>query len=63
MCTGLTGVITELVDDDGIPAALADTADGRHVLVSLLACPDARAGQAVLIHSGYVLSILEECAS
>jgi hydrogenase maturation factor len=58
VCTGLTGVIITLADDDGVPAALVDTSDGRPLLVSLLTCPDARAGQTVLIHSGYVLAVL-----
>jgi len=63
VCTGLTGVITSLADDDGVPAALVDTGDGLLLHVSLLACPQADTGQTVLIHSGYVLSILEESPS
>ena len=60
MCLGMTGVITEIADDDGVPIALVNT-----VLVNtgpraplracLLTCPDAAVGDTVLIHAGYVL--------
>lgn len=65
MCLGTTGVITALRDDDGVPMALVDTtADAADADVSggvipacLLTCQEARVGDSVLVHSGYVLRI------
>ena len=62
MCTGITGVITEVEDDDGIGVAWVDTGESR-LTASLLTCPEARAGETVLVHSGFVLKILQEESS
>lgn len=58
MCMGITGVITAIVDDDGIPLASVADEDGRLRSACLLTCPDAIVGDTVAIHSGYVLRIL-----
>jgi hydrogenase maturation factor len=59
MCLGTTGMVTALRDDDGVPMALVDTGAGLDVPACLLTCPHAAVGDAVLIHSGYVLRVLE----
>ena len=53
-------MITEIRDDDGIPMALVDAGSPARVSACLLTCPDAGVGQTVLIHSGYVLEVLQE---
>lgn len=63
MCLGTVGVVTGIRDEDGVP--MADIAAGRAeaggiVSACLLTCPAAAVGQTVLIHSGYVLQILDE---
>jgi len=62
MCLGITGVITEVRDDDGVPMAVVDTDSAVTVIACLLTYPEARAGMTVLVHSGYVLQILDESA-
>ncbi len=57
MCTGTTGVITSLRDDDGVLMALVDTGTGQVVPACLLTCPEALVGDTVLIHCGYVLQV------
>jgi hydrogenase maturation factor len=59
MCMGMTGVVAEISDDDGIPMALIDTGPAGVVQACLITCPDARIGDTVLVHSGYVLQILD----
>jgi hydrogenase maturation factor len=59
MCLGTIGLITRVRDDDGIPMALV-AADPGTVSACLLTCPEAAVGDTVLVHSGYVLQILEE---
>jgi hydrogenase maturation factor len=56
---GMTGVIASISDDDGIPMALVDTGPGGVVQACLITCPDARVGDTVIAHSGYVLQILD----
>ncbi len=68
MCLGTVGVVTGIRDEDGVP--MADIAAGPAeagpaeaggiVSACLLTCPAAAVGQTVLIHSGYVLQILDE---
>lgn len=61
MCTGITGVIIEVRDDDGMPSAvLRSDETGAMLTASLITCPEAGAGHTVLVHSGYVLKILRE---
>ena len=61
MCTGITGVIIEVRDDDGMPTAvLRSDETGAVLTASLLTCPEAGAGQTVLVHSGYVLKVWRE---
>ncbi len=66
MCLGITGVVTAITGDEGVPMALIDTpgtARARAVMTAcLLTCPQARVGDTVLIHSGYVLRILDATA-
>jgi hydrogenase maturation factor len=59
MCMGMTGVVAGISDDDGIPMALVDTGPAGVVHACLITCPDARAGDTVIVHSGYVLRILD----
>lgn len=59
MCLGTVGVITAVRDDRGVPMALVDTGPAGTVAACLLTCPEAGAGATVLVHSGYVLQILE----
>jgi len=59
MCLGTAGVVTSLRDDDGVPMALVDTGTGQVVPACLLTCPEALAGDTVLIHCGYVLRVLD----
>jgi hydrogenase maturation factor len=59
MCLGTVGVITAVHDEDGVPMALVATGDGQPVSACLLTCPEARPGAEVLVHSGYVLRILD----
>lgn len=58
MCLGTIGVVTEIRDDDGIPMALV-AADPASLSACLLTCPEAAIGDTVLVHSGYVLEILD----
>ncbi len=60
MCLGTTGVITAIHDEDGLPMALVATGAGERLSACLLTCPEARPGAAVLVHSGYVLRILDD---
>lgn len=60
MCLGTIGVITAIHDEDGVPIALVATEPGEKLSACLLTCPEARPGAAVLVHSGYVLQILDE---
>jgi hydrogenase maturation factor len=59
MCTGMTGVVTRITDDDGIAMALVDTGPTGVVQACLITRPDARVGDTVIVHSGYVLQILD----
>ncbi len=60
MCLGKIGVITDVRDDDGVPMALVKTGPASTVSACLLTCPEAATGETVLVHSGYVLKVLEE---
>jgi len=59
MCIGMTGLVTGISDDDGIPMALVDTGPAGVMQACLITCPDARVGYTVIVHSGYVLKILD----
>jgi hydrogenase maturation factor len=59
VCLGTAGVIIAVRDEGGLPMALIGTADGT-VSACLLTCPEAGAGQTVLVHCGYVLQILDD---
>jgi hydrogenase maturation factor len=59
MCLGTIGVITEVCDSDGVPMAMVDAGSAITVNACLLTCPEAAVGQTVLVHSGYVLEILD----
>jgi len=60
MCLGTTGVITEIRDEQGVPMARIDTGASGTVTACLLTCPEAGPGSTVLVHSGYVLQILDD---
>jgi hydrogenase maturation factor len=59
MCQGTIGVVTEIRDDDGIPMALVGAGQAAAVHACLLTCPEAAVGDTVLVHSGYVLQVLD----
>lgn len=59
MCLGTTGVVTRIHDDDGVPMALIDTQTAGVIPACLLTCAEAVVGDTVLVHSGYVLQIVE----
>jgi len=65
MCLGIVGMITEIREDEGIPMALVAArppgpqGDAATLAACLLTCPEARVGQMVLVHSGYVLQTLD----
>ena len=59
MCLGTIGVVTRIADDDGIPMALVRPEAAGAVHACLLTCPEAAVGDTVLVHSGYVLQILD----
>lgn len=59
VCLGTVGVITAVRDEDGVPMALVEAAQGT-VSACLLTCPDASVGRTVLVHCGYVLQILND---
>jgi hydrogenase maturation factor len=59
MCLGTVGVIIAIRDDDGVRMALVDTGATGPVSACLLTCPEASTGSKVLVHSGYVLQILD----
>jgi hydrogenase maturation factor len=59
MCLGTTGVIASVRDDDGVPMALVAASAGQLIHACLLTCPHALAGDTVLVHSGYVLQVVD----
>ncbi len=59
MCLAASGVVTAVRDDDGVPMALVDAGPGAALTACLLTCPQARVGDTVLVHSGYVLRIID----
>lgn len=63
MCLGITGVIAEIGDDDGVLVALVDTGAGPAARAYLLTCPDAAVGDTVVVHAGYVLRRLAQPAA
>ena len=58
MCLGLIGVVTRRFDEAGVPMAEVDTGDGPRE-ACLLYCPDARIGDDVLLHMGFVMEVLD----
>jgi hydrogenase maturation factor len=57
MCLGAIGVVTKVLEDDGVPVALVDT--GASVETAcLLTCPEAGVGADVIVHFGFVVEIL-----
>lgn len=60
MCLGATGTVTVTRDDDGVPMARVDAGPAGELEACLLTCPEAKPGDIVLVHSGYVLQILDE---
>ena len=59
MCLGTVGVITAVRDQDGVPMALVDAAQGT-LSACLITCQEAGVGQTVLVHCGYVLQLLDD---
>jgi len=65
MCLGTIGVVSQVRDDDGVPMALVAAGPpsaAATLSACLLTCPDAAVGDTVLVHSGYVLKILDDPA-
>ncbi len=63
MCLGKVGVITEVWDEGGVPMANIETASTTTEPVCLLAHPDLGEGARVLVHSGFVVQVLEPDAA
>lgn len=59
MCLGMTGVVTRIRDDDGVPMAIIDAGTAGVIHACLLTCAEAAVGDTVLVHSGYVLQIFD----
>ncbi len=59
MCLGTTGVVTQIYDDDGVAMALVDAGTAGVVPACLLTCAEAVVGDTVLVHSGYVLQVVD----
>src|SRR5579862_568191 len=62
MCLGMVGVLTRVWDEGGTLAGHVDSGTSTQQ-VSLLACPHAQVGASVLVHSGFVLEVLEADAA
>ncbi|HEV2375308.1 MAG TPA: HypC/HybG/HupF family hydrogenase formation chaperone [Streptosporangiaceae bacterium] len=58
MCLGTVGTLTRVWDEGGAPVGEVDTGAAAQQ-VSLLACPHAEVGASVLVHSGFVLEVLD----
>ncbi len=61
MCLGTIGVVRQVHDDNGVPMALVAAGPAGAepaVHACLLTCPEAAVGDTVLLHSGYILQIL-----
>ncbi|HJN15597.1 MAG TPA: HypC/HybG/HupF family hydrogenase formation chaperone [Armatimonadota bacterium] len=56
MCVAVPGKITELNDD----TATVDVGGGATVKVVMTLCPDASAGEWVLVHAGFALDKMDE---
>jgi hydrogenase maturation factor len=59
MCLGTTGVVKQIYDDDGVAMALIDAGTAGVIPACLLTCQEAVAEDTVLVHSGYVLQIVD----
>jgi hydrogenase maturation factor len=59
MCLGTIGVVRQISDDDGVPMAIVGAGPAGSMTACLLTCPQAAAGDTVLVHCGYVLKILD----
>jgi hydrogenase maturation factor len=59
MCLGTTGLVTQIYDDDGVPMAFIDAGTAGVIPACLLTCQEAVSGDTVLVHSGYVLQIVD----
>jgi hydrogenase maturation factor len=59
MCLGTTGVVKQVYDDDGVGMALIDAGTAGVIPGCLLTCQEAVVGDSVLVHSGYVLQIVD----
>jgi hydrogenase maturation factor len=59
MCLGTTGVVTRIYDDDGVAMALVDAGTAVVRPACLLTCQAAVVGDTVLVHSGYVLQVVD----
>ena len=58
MCLGVLARVTEVHLDDGVPVADVQTSDGS-LRVSCSFCPEAAPGDDVLLHAGFVVSVLD----
>ncbi len=59
MCLGKVGVITEVWDEGGVPMARLETTSTTTETVCLLAHPGLEEGARVLVHSGFVVQVLD----
>ena len=58
MCVGIIGHLEETWSDDAVPMGRVRTTDGEET-VCLLYAPEARAGEHVLVHLGFVTEVLD----
>lgn len=59
MCLGIPGRITAITEEDGMRMGKVDFGGVRRQ-VCLVYVPDARAGQYVIVHAGFAISLLDE---
>jgi len=59
MCLGSLGQITRTWDAGGVPMGAVDV-PGRTLDACLLYHPDARVGDQVLVHMGFVVDVLDD---
>jgi hydrogenase maturation factor len=63
MCLGTVGVVVEVWDENGIPMANVETASAHTQRVCLVAHPGSAEGARVLVHSGFVVQVLDPQAA
>ena len=60
MCLGIPGQIVEILDEDPFSRLAEVNFSGVKKVISLAFVPEARAGNYVIVHAGFAISILDE---